>query len=75
MLGNQIKYYRQENKIKQGELQLAIQDYERIIRCLKEDYHVTEGEQKEQYEREMKRLRRKLDWNWQKRIEIHNHLF
>lgn len=46
---------------KQGELQLAIQDYERIIRCLKEDYHVTEGEQKEQYEREMKRLRRKLD--------------
>lgn len=44
MLGNQIKYYRQENKIKQGELQLAIQDYERIIRCLKEDYHVTDGE-------------------------------
>lgn len=36
---------------------LAINDYERIIDCLKEDYHVKKGEQLDWYLRKIERLR------------------
>lgn len=35
----------------------AVCDYKRIIKCLKEDYGVEHGEQVEQYEREIERLK------------------
>ncbi len=41
----------------QKQYALAINDYERIIDCLKEDYHVKKGEQLDWYLRKIERLR------------------
>ena len=37
----------------------AIKTYERLIKCLKEEYGVTDGEQVDQYVREINRLKKK----------------